>query len=368
MLRCIADLRSLHIPSVSTIRESLAELNLNLDKAGFAVHETLARKRSKDRDYKPRYLAICIGKLIRGDVTWWKNHRDSLAALADVLDVSPDLLLSSASGGGAAARLVLDSFPQLPPLRHDESPCAVTSNGRPLVDALAIGAPGRHVWIVAGAGAGKTLAADLWSRRAGVAACVLHVRTLMEATSRIEDAAAVVIDVDRADGERDPFALVQLTSRVRYVRVLAAFPLRPPKARAWLSKGSTFSAGTRTPAGETCLSAGWPAGSRKPTATILRPSLLILPIWIPGASCSTRPARCCPSSRWKSGVGCCGATPRSREPKSSGPSRRAWVGMRGCVRMEAASFALWSRRDGGIPSSRWAPSPRAPGRRSFLTS
>lgn len=69
----------------------------------------------KDWGLKPRSLETQIGKLDRGEATWWRNHPDAAQALAVLLDLSLDDL-GLHKDAGASHLFRFTEFPGLKPL------------------------------------------------------------------------------------------------------------------------------------------------------------------------------------------------------------------------------------------------------------
>ena len=109
-------------------------------------------------------LATQIGRLVQGRATWWKNRSDASSELAQLLDVEVEDLFPAGQQLAVGEGLPFSEFPMLRPLALHEVPFAVDDHGW-LVSLIATEMNQRR-WIVAPAGAGKSLVVRWLASRA----------------------------------------------------------------------------------------------------------------------------------------------------------------------------------------------------------
>lgn len=175
-------------------------------------------------------IAAKLGELRRGKSTWWGRHPGALEALARLLDCDrADLLGSSQPKPDDIAFIEL---PELPPLQTTEEPCALGAHGWLATHAFHALGQGVHAWVMAAAGAGKTLTVRFLQRRFTQELQAFSARTLAEAASRAEDALPLIVEVELTDPTTDATALAELSARRTNTCVLAPFARRAIGAEA----------------------------------------------------------------------------------------------------------------------------------------
>lgn len=203
-------------------------------------------------------LATKIGELKRGETKWWKNkNRSALQAFATLLDVSEAELLGETTEDPNANLLPFPEFPALKPLAPNEDPCSLGKEGW-LVHQVLDGRNGGPRWIVAPAGAGKTLTLTYLATR-GFEGDVMLVRRLEESLVHGDPHRALVVEVTEAHPATDAAALKALGHRGAATVVLASFDPPIPKLQ-WWTGGDDFvmaAHGTGWQVSRATLPAGW---------------------------------------------------------------------------------------------------------------
>lgn len=165
-------------------------------------------------------LAVKVGQLKKGVLTWWLKHPAAIQALADALERSVGELDIREDQPAGSRIFTFDDLPDLRPIDLRAEPLCVL--GQPdlfAVDWFALSTP---TWIVAPSGAGKSLAAR-WHQARGTATMVVVAR-LFDAIGRLPDG-PLVLDVQGADLATDRDGLRTLCQR-KQILVLA--PFLPP--------------------------------------------------------------------------------------------------------------------------------------------
>ena len=165
-------------------------------------------------------LAVKVGQLKKGVLTWWLKYPGAVRALAAVLERDVIELEIREDDEAEAHIFRFDDLPDLRPIDlRSDSPFVL---GLPNWFSNEWFGQLVPVWIEAPPGAGKSLAAR-WHAAQGTAS-VLRVARLIDAVERLPDS-PVVIDVEGAHPESDREALRTLRSR-KQLLVLA--PFSPP--------------------------------------------------------------------------------------------------------------------------------------------
>ncbi len=187
--------------------------------------ETLSSWRKLER--RPSYptaatIGAKLGLLKKGDATWWRNQVHALGALAALVGCRPEELLPT--GQAEIGAIEFGQFPELTPLLPGQDPCSVRSDVGWL-GAFADAAlhQGVHAWIVAPAGAGKSLAIRVLQQRHGSRIVATSVRRLFDAARHARDNLPLLVEVGAMDPGTDAGALAELTKRTTNVCVMAPF-------------------------------------------------------------------------------------------------------------------------------------------------
>ena len=173
-------------------------------------------------------LATQIGRLVQGRATWWKNRSDASSELAQLLDVEVEDLFPAGQQLAVGEGLPFSEFPMLRPLALHEVPFAVDDH-RWLVSLIATEMNQRR-WIVAPAGAGKSLVVRWLASRAELRDGVVaqSVRTLSMSIEIADPVRPLVVEVEQADPRTDREALRLLGLRMQATTVMASFALPLP--------------------------------------------------------------------------------------------------------------------------------------------
>lgn len=167
-------------------------------------------------------IAAKLGKLKKGDSTWWVNQPDALACLAELLRCNPADLIPAESRRHSA--IGFREFPELAELLPGQDPCAVRGDVGWLGSfADAVLQQGDHAWVVAGAGAGKTLAVEVLRARHGARIAAVTSRRLYDAVRGAKEKLPLLVEVESPDEATDHGALVELTKRHTSVCILSPF-------------------------------------------------------------------------------------------------------------------------------------------------
>lgn len=170
---------------------------------------------------KAEAIAAKLGLLKKGDSTWWRNHHQAAAALAELLGCDIEELLSSPTS--TASEIAFAEFPALRPLSLNEDPCFLSSHGWLGAFAARLLQQGRHAWIVASPGSGKTLAIETVRLGYSTQVCAVTTRTLSEAVGEAKSGLPLLVEVEFTDAATDDVALVELTRRRTNTCILAPF-------------------------------------------------------------------------------------------------------------------------------------------------
>ncbi|MDI1442402.1 hypothetical protein [Polyangium sp. 6x1] len=200
----------------------LQEKGLSNRTVGQLVHDAWKKREPKRHDLpQPSSIAVKFGDLQRGKSTWWNNHPQALATLADLLGCAPEELVVPARE--VASEIAFAEFDELPPLGRNEEPCALDEYGWLGTRASYAFQQGVHVWFRAPHGAGKTLTIEYLKQRSSGTVAAFTARKLLEVTRNAEPAMPLVVEVELADPTTDPGALRELTSRRTNTCILSPF-------------------------------------------------------------------------------------------------------------------------------------------------
>lgn len=210
------------------ITSLLTQKGLSARKAGERVHTLWKIREPENRDLPdPKSIGPKLGQLQRGQLTWWENHPQALAALAEILGCTVAELRSASQG--PAAGIEFAEFAELPPLGANEEPCPVNERGWLWTDASYTLLQGVHVWYFAPRGAGKSLIIQYLKQRAvtGSGYSSYTARSLAEAALHSDPKVPLVVEVEIAEPKTDLTGLQELTARRTNTCILA--PFRRPK-------------------------------------------------------------------------------------------------------------------------------------------
>ena len=171
---------------------------------------------------QPAAIAARIGRLKKGDATWWLNHGPALAAFAELLYCKPDDLLPEGTEP-RPAEIDFAEFNELAGLLPGQDPCAVNPDGWLGAYVEAALEQGGRWWFVVPPGGGKSLAIRVLRQRHGAKAVVTSVRALFEAAREAREGMPLVVEVDHADSACDVAAFAEISRRAEPTCILAPF-------------------------------------------------------------------------------------------------------------------------------------------------
>ncbi|RYZ17711.1 MAG: hypothetical protein EOO70_01155 [Myxococcaceae bacterium] len=207
------------------LSEALRSLGWSDRKAGEAILYRWRQLERRDRYPAPASIATKLGLLKRGDVTWWRQHRHALEALAAMLSCPVEELLPDGEASRPSS-ITCEEFPQLSPLLPGQEPCSLHN------DFLWLGSmvesllqQGKHAWVIAPHGAGKSLAIRVLRQRHSDSLVAMTARRLVEAMRLARDGLPLLIEIEESDPLIDAVVLTELAQRPG-VCVLA--PFAPP--------------------------------------------------------------------------------------------------------------------------------------------
>jgi hypothetical protein len=223
-----------------------------LPSFGATAQALLKAHPANDWGMKPRSLETQIGKLDRGEITWWINHAEVAKALGALLDLSlPDLGLH----GNADAKFQFSfaEFPGLEPLDlrrekpwklgeaiADEKP-KENGFGKPTLDEWLNPEPNqwhppnKHHWLYVPDGLEKRL----FTQHLAITSAyrVVFTRTLEAASAELEKVKPLILVVDGDVSEED-FRTLGLRHESAGLLVVASVPIPGETRDPWFSMES----------------------------------------------------------------------------------------------------------------------------------
>lgn len=216
------------------IASALTSLGLSSRKAGVSVHQAWLRRNGGADIPTAASIGTQVAKLVRGDAKWWMGQPVALSCLAELLSCAVEDIVPEDLARPRA--ITFNEFSELRPLLPGQDPCGVR-NDVGWLGSVADAAvhSGRHTWILAAAGSGKTLAVRTLRQRHGNGITCITARRIVDAVRETKADLPLVVEVEVADPDTDAAAVVELARRSSTVCVLAPFlrPLRGKQDDRW---------------------------------------------------------------------------------------------------------------------------------------